>query len=238
MIRLFAAASLLALTACQTPAPAAPPQTLASLGHQGLDPASGKAPKQLVVFFHGYTQKGEAMRPLAEAMARRLPDAAFVFDNGPITQGAGFSWYNFRSEDTPQTMAAGKTLVTDKVKALSAAYRVPPQNIVTIGFSQGGGMAFDAGACQSPDVKAVVSLAGVLESTCQKEASGSPASVLIVWNEGDPTVKKDRIDAFQSALKTAGYDSKLETFQGTTHWPAADGLKRAEDFVVAQLGGR
>lgn len=77
-------------------------------------------------------------------------------------------------------------------------------------------MAFDAGSCSTPDVKAVVSLAGILANgDCTKEAAGKPADVLIVYNDGDPTVKPERIAAFQEQLKD-GYASKLETFAGTT----------------------
>ena len=232
------ATALILPVACQTTQPAAPPAKIAGLGHQGLDPASGKAPKQLVIFFHGYTQKGDNMKVLAEAMAPRLPDAAFVFDNAPITQGPGFSWYAFSGDTQAATKAAAKELAVGKVKELSAAYKVPPQNIVVVGFSQGGGVAFDAGACSTPDVKAIVSLAGVLESTCTKEATGAPAKVLIVRNDNDPTVKIDRIQAFRDAVKAAGYETTLETVSGNTHWPAEDGLKKAEDFIVAELGGK
>jgi phospholipase/carboxylesterase len=218
---------------------AASAQTVSSLGFQGLDPASGKAPKQVVVFFHGYTQTGAAMKPLADALAKRLPDAAFVFNDGPLTQGAGKSWYVLRGEDTENTKGAVKAIAVDTVKKASDGLKVAPQNIVVVGFSQGGGVAFDAGSCSTPDVKAVVSLAGILANgDCKKEATGAPASVLIVHNDQDPTVKQDRIDAFQAQLKTNGYDSKLETVAGTTHWPAPDGLKKAEDFIVAQLGGK
>jgi len=218
---------------------AASAQTVADMGYQGMDPASGKAPKQLVVFFHGYTQTGAAMKPLAEALAKRLPDAAFIFNDGPLTQGQGKSWYVLRGEDPENTKGKVKDLAVFTVKKASSFLKVPPQNIVTVGFSQGGGVAFDAGACSTPDVKAVVSLAGVLANgDCKKEATGAPASVLIVHNDNDPTVKADRIQAFQDALKANGYDSKLETVAGTTHWPAEDGLKKAEDFIVAQLGGK
>ena len=41
---------------------AASAQKVADLGFSGMDPASGKAPKQVVIFFHGYTQTGAAMR--------------------------------------------------------------------------------------------------------------------------------------------------------------------------------
>jgi predicted esterase len=218
---------------------AASAQTVASLGMTGMDPASGKAPKQLVVFFHGYTQTGAAMKPLADALAKRLPDAAFVFNDGPLTQGQGKSWYVLRGEDPDNTKAKVKDIAVGTVKKAADGLKVPPQNIVVVGFSQGGGVAFDAGSCSTPDVKAVVSLAGILANgDCKKEASGTPASVLIVHNDNDPTVKQDRIDAFQTTLKANGYDSKLETVAGTTHWPAEEGLKKAEDFIVAQLGGK
>jgi phospholipase/carboxylesterase len=217
---------------------AATAPTVASLGLQGLDAASGKAPKQLVVLFHGYTQKGEAMKPLAEALSKRLPNAAFVFTDGPLDAGPGKSWYVMRGEDTQNTKAAAKDLALKTLKTAADGFKIAPQNIVVVGFSQGGGMAFDAGACSSPDVKAIVSLAGVLETTCPKEAQGTPAKVLIVRNDNDPLVKIDRIQAFQDALKTAGYESTLETVSGATHWPAEDGIKKAEDFIVAELGGK
>lgn len=231
--------AILAALAVGLGAGAASAQTVSSLGMQGLDPASGKAPKQLVVFFHGYTQKGEAMKPLAEALAKRLPDAAFVFNDGPLDANNGKSWYILRGEDPDNTKGKSKDLAVGTVKKAAEGLKVPPQNTVVVGFSQGGGVAFDAGSCSTPDLKAVVSLAGILAvGDCKKEASGTPASVLIVHNDGDPTVKADRIAAFQTQLKANGYDSKLETVGGTTHWPAADGLKKAEDFIVAQLGGK
>jgi phospholipase/carboxylesterase len=218
---------------------AASAQKVADLGMTGQDPASGKAPKQAVIFFHGYTQKGEAMKPIADALAKRLPDAAFIYNNAPMTQGNGFSWYVLRGEDPENTKGKVKDLAVGTVKKVSEGLKVPNSQIVVVGFSQGGGVAFDAGSCSSPDVKAIVSLAGVLANgDCAKEASGAAAPVLIIHNDGDPTVKADRIQAFQDAAKKSGYDSKLETVSGTTHWPAADGLKKAEDFIVAQLGGK
>lgn len=230
--------AILAALTVSLGASAASAPTVASLGFQGMDPASGKAPKKLVIFFHGYTQKGEAMKPVAEALAKRLPDAAFIYNDGPLDAGQGKSWYVLRGEDTQNTKGAAKDLAVNTVKTASEKLKVAPKNIVVVGFSQGGGVAFDAGACSTPDVKAIVSLAGILESACNKEAKGKPATVLIVRNDNDPTVKIDRIQAFQDALKAAGYESTLETVSGTTHWPAPEGIKKAEDFIVAQLGGK
>jgi phospholipase/carboxylesterase len=218
---------------------AAHAQKVADLGMAGMDPASGKAPKQAVIFFHGYTQQGQAMKPIADTLAKRLPDAAFIFNNGPMTQGNGYSWYVLRGEDPDNTKGKVKDLAVGTVKKVSEGLKIPNNQIVVVGFSQGGGVAFDAGSCSTPDVNAIVSLAGVLANgDCAREASGTPASVFIVHNDGDPTVKADRIQAFQDAAKKSGYDSKLETASGTTHWPAPEGLIKAQDFIVAQLGGK
>lgn len=218
---------------------AAHAQKVADLGMAGVDPASGKAPKQVVIFFHGYTQRGVAMKPLADTLAKRLPDAAFIFNDGPLDANGGKSWYVLRGEDPENTRGAVKKLAVDTVTKVSEGLKVPHDRIVVVGFSQGGGVAFDAGSCSAPDVKAVVSLAGILANgDCAKEASGKAASVLIVHNDNDPTVKADRIAAFQEQLKKDGYDSTLETVAGATHWPAPEGLIKAQDFIVAQLGGK
>ncbi|HOY78589.1 MAG TPA: dienelactone hydrolase family protein [Hyphomonadaceae bacterium] len=234
----YVALSALAALAIGLGAGAASAQKVADFGFSGMDPRSGKAPKQVVIFFHGYTQKGVAMKPLADTLAKRLPDAAFIFNDGPLTQGDGRSWHVLRGEDTENTRAAVKKLAVDTVTKASEGLKVPHDKIVVVGFSQGGGVAFDAGSCSTPDVKAVVSLAGILANgDCTKEAAGTAAEVLIIHNDGDPTVKADRIQAFQEQLKKDGYESRLETVAGASHWPAPEGLIKAQDFIVKQLGG-
>ncbi len=235
MIRLLAVAAM----AIGLGAGVANAQKVADIGMAGMDPKSGNAPKQAVIFFHGYTQRGAAMKPLADTLAKRLPDAAFIFNDGPLDAGNGRSWYVLRGEDTENTRAKAKQVAVDTVTKVSEGLKVPFDQIVVVGFSQGGGVAFDAGSCVSPDVKAVVSLAGIVANgDCKSEStSGGNAKVLIIHNDGDPTVNAARIQQFQDTLKTGGYNSKLETVSGTTHWPAPEGLTMALDFIVEQLGG-
>ena len=212
-------------------------QKVADIGMAGMDPRSGRAPQQVVIFFHGYTQRGVAMKALADTLARRLPDAAFIFNDGPIAAGDGRAWYVMRGDDAENTRAKARELAVDTVTRASEGLGVPRDRIVVVGFSQGGGVAFEAGACSTPDVKAVVSLAGVLADTCAREAGQAAASVLIVHNAGDPVVSGARIVQFREALAAAGYDSQLETVAGNGHWPSGAGLNKAKDFIVAQLTG-
>lgn len=234
MLKLLAMAAL----AVGIGAGAAGAQTVADIGMAGADPRSGKAPKQAVIFFHGYTQRGNAMKALADTLAKRLPDAAFIYNDGSLEASGGRSWYVLRGEDTENTRAKAKQVATETVKKVSEGLGVPYEQIVVVGFSQGGGVAFDGGSCVSPDVKAVVSLAGIIANgDCAAEA-GAKADVLIVYNDGDPTVSRERIQQFQDTLKAGGYASQLETFPGATHWPVAAGLVKAQDFIVEQLGGK
>ncbi|MBI4723868.1 MAG: phospholipase, partial [Rhodomicrobium sp.] len=48
-----------------------------------LAPASGEAPKQLVIFLHGYGADGNDLIGFGREWARILPDAAFVSPNAP-----------------------------------------------------------------------------------------------------------------------------------------------------------
>ncbi len=240
MIRTIIAAALAAATAAcagsPTTLPEPRPSTVVELGQQGMSPASGGEAKQLVVFFHGYTQRGEAMRPLAEALSERLPDAAFVFNDAPLTAGPGRSWYNFRGDDSAATKESARAAAAELVSRLSNSMRIPPSKIVTVGFSQGGGIAAQAATCITPGAAAYVSLAGVIETVCTQTSAVSPDG-LIVWNEGDPTVDRARIDAGIASLKAAGFSPQFETFAGDAHWPAPAALQRASDFIIAQLGG-
>jgi phospholipase/carboxylesterase len=236
MKRVVALAVLLA--AAGFGAGAASAQKVADIGMQGMDPASGKAPKQAVIFFHGYTQKGVNMKPLADELAKQLPDAAFIFNDGPLPANSGNSWYILRGEDPDNTRGKSKQIAVDTVTKVSDGLKVPHDKIVVVGFSQGGGVAFDAGSCVTPDVKAVVSLAGIVANgDCAKEASGPAASVLIVHNDADPVVNAERIQVFQDTLQKGGYASTLERDPGNTHWPSTVGLVKAVNFIVAQLKG-
>lgn len=234
MLKILAVAAL----AVGLGAGAAGAQTVADIGMTGSDPRSGKEPKQAVIFFHGYTQRGAAMKPLADTLAKRLPDAAFIYNDGPLEANGGRSWYVLRGEDTENTRAKAREVATDTVRRVSEGLGVPYDQIVVVGFSQGGGMAFDGGSCVSPDVKAVVSLAGIIANGDCAAEEGAKANVLIVYNDGDPTVSRDRIQQFQDKLAAGGYPSQLEIFPGAGHWPVAAGLVKAQDFIVAQLGGR
>ncbi|MGD2131538.1 MAG: alpha/beta fold hydrolase [Maricaulaceae bacterium] len=224
----FAAAALFAAAA---PASA---QNLHGLDVQGLDPMEGE-PQQLVVLIHGYTQTGQSMRPLAEALSARLIHAAIVYPDAPLEAQSGRSWYNFRGDDAEATRIAAREGVQELVAELADAFTIDPSNIAIVGFSQGGGVALGAATCAAPDYAAAVSIAGVINEVCDADAEGAKTSFLFVHSIDDPTVPLARGEAAVAMVNDAGYAAEMEAFEGDTHWPSADAIARVQDFVVEAL---
>jgi phospholipase/carboxylesterase len=67
-----------------------------------LEPASGKTPKQLVIFVHGYGADGNDLIGLASYFQNILPDALFLSPHAPDPcpmNPAGYQWFDFSSTD-------------------------------------------------------------------------------------------------------------------------------------------
>lgn len=175
----------LMLAACQSApepvlAPDLPPPPIAAIGHTGLDPQSGGAPAKVVVLFHAEGQSAEAMRPLAQALAPKLPDTLFVFDDGLVRNGDAYTWY--RASDTgASSRQLAYNHATRLVATLSNIYAVPPSRIVTVGFSQGAELAIVSASCTSPASAASVAVASAVASRC---ANDKDPALLVVTSEG------------------------------------------------------
>lgn len=195
------AALSLALAACQSApepvlAPKLPPPPIAAIGHTGLDPQSGGAPTKVVVLFHGEGQSAESMRPLAQALAPKLPDTLFVFDDGLVRSGDAYSWYRASGADISSRQLAYNH-ATRLVATLSNIYAVPPSRIVTVGFSQGAELAIVSASCTSPVSSASVAVASAVAERCKNDED--PA-LLIVADEdasgGSSAVSHDAASTF------------------------------------------
>ena len=76
--------------------------TSAELDGPRLAPAGGGAPRQLVVFLHGYGADGNDLIGLGREWASLLPHAAFVSPNAPEACAAlptGRQWFDLSAGD-------------------------------------------------------------------------------------------------------------------------------------------
>lgn len=130
-------------------------QALALLPDQGVA-------ELLFLLFHGAGADATQMRPLAQALRQQYPRAAVLALAGPEPYdlipggGAGLQWYSLAGADDDnhaRRVAAAMPGFVALVRAWSAHFELPWQQVALAGFSQGAVMALEA-------VQAELQLAG------------------------------------------------------------------------------
>jgi dienelactone hydrolase len=106
---------------------------------------------------------------------------------------------------------------------------VDAMRIGAIGYCFGGAVVLEM-ARAGDDLRGVVSLHGLLDTTTPAKAGAVKAEVLVLAGGADPYVPKDQVDALDRELKSAGVRYKIVTYPGVKHGftdPAAteDGKK-------------
>ena len=201
--------------------------------------------KSLVVFLHGYGADGADLLGLADVLAERLPDTAFVApDAAERIPGAPFGqqWFAIpRFDGSTVTEAdAGLNRSTDDLNAFldqRLAYeKLGPQNLALIGFSQGAMMALHVAPRRAEPVAAVIAISGQLlhrERLAAESLSKPP--VLVMHGDGDAVVPFNEMTAACNALVGAGFDTYGHVMEGSGHGIAQDGLVNALAFLKKTL---
>src|SRR5450755_720634 len=105
-------------------------------------PAGGGAPRQLVIFLHGYGADGNDLIGLAPFFAQALPDAAFMAPNAPerCPGSPGYQWFGLTSI-TPTVIAEGvrraAPMLDSFIDGALKSLGLTSDNLALIGFSQG-----------------------------------------------------------------------------------------------------
>ena len=114
-------------------------------------PASGGAPKQIVVLLHGLGADGQDLLGLAPLYASALPDAIFVAPDAPFPcdmAPMGRQWFSLQ-EWTPESILRGvqqsAPILTEYLNELLQKYNLEGKNMALVGFSQGTMMSLFVG---------------------------------------------------------------------------------------------
>jgi phospholipase/carboxylesterase len=214
-------------------------QTLSGPSHP---PAAGGAPRQLVVFLHGYGADGADLIGLAPFFAQALPHAEFLAPNAPerCAMGAGYQWFGLTNLD-PALMRDGigrsAPILDAYIDGALAARGLTTAELGLIGFSQGTMMALDRVLRHATPAKAVVGFSGMAANPAAKPpAQTHPPSVLLVHGAADPVVPFHRLAEAQAALQRAGIPVESVARPGLGHGIDQDGAARAAGFLAHHLG--
>jgi phospholipase/carboxylesterase len=184
---------------------------MAELDGPRWGPASGAAPKQLVVLCHGLGADGYDLIDLAPTWARALPDAAFVAPDAPDPCDlgpTGRQWWSVADRSPPVVEAGVRraaTFLNPFLDAELARLALAADAYALMGFSQGAMTALFTGLRRAAAPRAILAFSGALiapESLAAELTHRPP--VLLVHGEADDVVPVDRSHAAEAALRAAG----------------------------------
>jgi phospholipase/carboxylesterase len=174
-------------------------------------PASGGAPRQLVVICHGLGADGHDLIDLAPTWAHALPDAAFVAPDAPYPCDmgpTGRQWFSL-ADRTPARVEAGlrhvQPILDHFIDAELARLSLPASAYALMGFSQGAMTVLFTGLRRPVAPRAIMAFSGGLVAP-EKLATEltNRAPVLLVHGEADEVVPVSRSRDAAMALRAAG----------------------------------
>jgi phospholipase/carboxylesterase len=209
-----------------------------------LPPRSG-APRQLVVFLHGYGADGNDLIELGRQWQRWLPDAAFVAPNAPdlLPGHPGRQWFPLTFRDPHERWrgvnTAGPTLDAFLDQEL-ARTGVAPNRLALVGFSQGTMMALQVGLRRAVPPAAIVGFSGMLVLEHGKgpeslEVQAKPP-VLLVHGDQDDVIPPDALFLSAEALAGAGVPCEWHLSTGIGHGIDPEALRHGGLFLVRAFG--
>src|SRR5581483_2865478 len=187
-----------------------------------LEPRGGRV-TALVALLHGYGANGDDLIALGEAWRQRLPEAAFVAPNAPnMIPGmyGALQWFPLTLRDPSEywrgVVSAQPTL--DRfLDAELSRYRVEPERLVLVGFSQGTMMALHAGLRRPRAPAGIVAYSGLLAGPEQLAGIRARPPVLLVHGEEDDLIPVEALHAAREALAEAGLAVEWHVRPGLGH---------------------
>jgi phospholipase/carboxylesterase len=199
-------------------------------------PASGAAPRQLVVLAHGLGADGHDLIDLGPHWSRALPDALFVAPNAPepcAGTAFGRQWFELWDR-APAHLAASVAVaaadLTGFVEAELARLGLPPDAVALMGFSQGAMVSLYAGLHRRTPPRAILAYAGALLDPALPARADRPP-VLLVHGEADAVVPAEASAQAAAVLRAAGVAVELLTIPGLGHGLDDQGLSAGALFL-------
>jgi phospholipase/carboxylesterase len=203
-------------------------------------PASGGAPKQLVVLLHGYGADGQDLISLGQHWRGLLPDAAFISPNAPEpcpgNPFGGRQWFGLTFRDQQErwrgVQQAGPGLDAF-LDAELAGLGLGDHALALVGFSQGTMMALHVGLRRPTAMAGIVGFSGLLVEPGRLKADiRSRPPVLLIHGEADDIIPVEAIHQASSALGNEGLAVEWHIRPDLPHGIDGEGLEIAGRFLA------
>ena len=197
-------------------------------------PRSG-APTALVVLLHGYGANGDDLIALADGWQRWLPNAAFVAPNAPEAipgMYGGLQWFALTMRDPSEYwrgVVSARPAVDRFLDAELARYRLTPDRLVLVGFSQGTMLSLHVGLRRPAAPAAIVGYSGLLAGPEHLDEISARPPIMLVHGEADDLIPVAALHIAREELAKAGL---------LVEWHVRPDLGHGIDPTAQMLGGQ
>ena len=206
-------------------------------------PASGGAPKQVVILAHGLGADGNDLIGLAPYFAQLLPDALFISPNAPFPcdmGGSGYQWFSYQDR-APEPVLAGVRAAAPILDAfidrVLTETGLPDDKLALVGFSQGTMMSLFVSLRRAKPIAGIVGFSGRLigPETLAAEIKSRPP-VVLVHGDRDDIVPVSVLPEAVNTMKAAGVPVDAYVRPGLTHSIDPEGIEIGSEFLARVLG--
>jgi len=209
-----------------------------------LLPASGGAPKSLVVFLHGYGADGNDLIGIGREWARALRHTAFVSPHAPEPCGGapmGRQWFPLTMQDPrelPRGVARARPALDVFLDAELARHRLDETATALVGFSQGTMLALHVGPQRPRRLAGILGYSGLLADP-QALVTGAQQKppVLLIHGDADDLIPVAAIFSAAQGLAAAEIPVEWHVSPGIPHGIGPDGLDIGLRFLKRVLPG-
>ena len=201
-------------------------------------PISGRPPKQVVIFLHGYGADGHDLIDIARHWSYALPEVAFVSPDAPepcAEAPMGRQWFGL-TERSPAEIwrgaVAAAPMLERFIEAELARHGLDERALALVGFSQGTMMALHVGPRRARPVAGIVGYSGLLAGPERLAAEvRSKPPVLLVHGEQDPLIPVGAMTIAVNGLASAGIAAEWHVRPGLQHGIDPEGLDLGAAFL-------
>lgn len=204
----------------------------------------GRAPTSLVVLLHGYGANGDDLIALGDGWRRWLPEAVFVAPNAPETipgmQGAR-QWFALTLRDPSEYwrgVVSAQPALDHFLDDELARYRLLPERLVLVGFSQGTMLALHAGLRRAAAPACIVGYSGLLPGPKHLAEITARPPILLVHGEADDMIPVAALHMAREQLGKSDLLVEWHVRPGVGHGIDPESQIMAGHFIASALKGR
>jgi len=209
--------------------------------------AKSGAPRQLVVFLHGYGADGADLIEIGRQWRPFLPDADFVAPHAPercAMSPMGRQWFPLTMRDPSERWrgcVAARPTLDAFLDAELEQRGFDERALALVGFSQGTMMALHTGLRRRIAPRAIVGYSGLIvegpeQAGEERPPQARPPAVLLAHGEEDDIIPVEALMMSTNALADAGVPTQWHLSAGLGHGIDNAGLIHGALFLAQSFG--